>query len=86
MNLKEFFRNFNHNKKLCVLIVSPGISDETFSNEQKLVKLSRLLSKITNIKILFRRKPVENEIKFKNFYYDAFKNCKNIVLTPHHIK
>ena len=66
----------------CIVILSPGICDETLSVERKLIKFTKSISNIKNIKILFRKKPTDIEPKYKNFYDDLVVEKKNIFITP----
>ena len=67
--------------KTIVLIVSPGICDPTYKHELQLMELARNLSKLPDLKIIVRLKPVEPEEKYKNFYHEQLNGAPDILVT-----
>ena len=60
-----------------IVFLSPGICDETLSNEKKLVKFAKELSVVDKVKIFFRRKPTNVDLKYHDFYK---KNLKDLII------
>lgn len=68
-------------KNVSITILSPGICDETYSNELRLMKLTQKLSHQYGLKIFVRLKPVPLIPKYANFYDPFVKNEQSIMLT-----
>ena len=67
--------------KTTILIVSPGICDPTYKHELQLMELARNLSKLPELKIIVRLKPVEPEEKYRNFYCEQLNGAPDILVT-----
>jgi hypothetical protein len=64
-----------------ILIVSPGICDPTYKHELQLMDLARKLSKLPNVNVVVRLKPVDPITKYESFYEEQFANFPEIVVT-----
>lgn len=67
--------------KCVVTILSPGICDPTYRHEVKLMLLAQQLSKIKNVLVFIRTKPVQPESRYSNFYKSYTDGYPGIVLT-----
>ena len=77
-------KNFKKDK-MGIVFLSPGICDETLSNEKKLVKFAKELAVVDKVKIFFRRKPTNVDLKYRDFYKKEFKGFNNIILTSNKV-
>ena len=84
VNFQKNLKNIKKNN-ICVVVLSPGICEETLSHEKKLVEITKSISDIKNVEVFFRRKPVEEDLKYKNFYKNSFSNYQNIHITSNEI-
>lgn len=75
-NLKSF-----KNGKPAVTFLTPGICDECYSHEVRLMKLAQKIGEKKLAKVFIRPKPVDPTLKYENFYSPFFRNRDNIFLT-----
>lgn len=68
-------------RSLCVVIVSPGICDPTYTHEIKLMALARELAAMPGVKVVLRLKPVEPEPKYADFYRREVEGRTNLLVT-----
>jgi hypothetical protein len=73
-----FLNSFRGNDSL-VVFLSPGVCDETCSNERRLVQLAKSVGALQNVKVLIRRKPGELPVRYERFYEDIL-GCDTPVL------
>lgn len=66
---------------LCVVIVSPGICDPTYTHELKLMSLARKLSVMPGVKVIVRLKPVAPAPKYTDFYQLELDGHCNVLVT-----
>jgi hypothetical protein len=64
-----------------ITILSPGICDEIYSHEVRLMQLARELSKCSGVKVAVRPKPVPLIAKYRNFYESLFEGFTDLLLT-----
>ena len=76
VNLKDF-----KSKDILILVVSPGICEQTLNIESELMSLCRDLSHLDGVKVAVRLKPVEPLPVFKDYYKNQLSGCKDVLLT-----
>lgn len=67
--------------KCVITILSPGICDPTYCHEVKLMQLAQKLSKIKNVLVFIRTKPVQPESRYSNFYTSYTDGYPGIIVT-----
>lgn len=68
-------------KARLITILSPGICDETYSHEVRLMQLARELSKCSGVKVAVRPKPIPLTGKYGSFYESMFEGFTDLLLT-----
>lgn len=72
--------SFRRNNSL-VVFLSPGVCDETCSNERRLIQLAKHVGTLPGVKILIRRKPGELPARYERFYEDILGNDTSVWVT-----
>lgn len=67
LELLEKFRG----RDSLIVFLSPGICDETHSNERRLMQLAKKVSELPAVKVLLRKKPVADPPGYESFYLDT---------------
>jgi hypothetical protein len=64
-----------------VVVLSPGICDETYSNERRLMAFAADLGRRPNTKVVVRCKPGVLAPGYERFYEDAFRDAPDVRVT-----
>ena len=67
LELLEKFRG----RDSLIVFLSPGICDETHSNERRLMQLAKKVSELPGVKVLLRKKPGAPPPGYESFYLDT---------------
>lgn len=72
--------SFRGNDSL-VVFLSPGVCDETCSNERRLIQLAKRVGTLPSVKVLIRRKPGALPRRYERFYEDILGSDNSVWVT-----
>lgn len=64
-----------------VVFLSPGVCDETCSNERRLIQLAKHVAGVPGVKVLIRRKPGVPPPRYERFYEDILGHNTSVWVT-----
>lgn len=64
-----------------VVILSPGVCDETLSHELRLMLLATRVAQLPNTRVIVRRKPGELATGYETFYTNALHSAPEVLVT-----
>ena len=72
--------SFRGNDSL-VVFLSPGVCDETCSNERRLIQLAKHVGELPGVKVLIRRKPGVPPPRYERFYEEIMGHDSSVWVT-----